>query len=141
MAQSGTATRFARHSTCGRSGYNLCILLAASPARAKPSVEWRRAILFASLAALCLADTITPPRTPLFSDFPFDQWAAAPDHTVIKWQVQLPNPQLSVHQRLLERVQTIVPGGELAKRRGRGELVLLVRFENSMVASGAVGAG
>ena len=36
-----------------------------------------------------------------------------------------------MHQRLIERIQTIVPGGELAKRRGRGELVLLTRFEDS----------
>jgi hypothetical protein len=70
-------------------------------------------------------------RAPAFSDYPFDQWAAAPEHAAIKWQVNLLPPQLSVHQRLIERIQAVVPGHELEKRRGRGELVLLVRFEDS----------
>lgn len=70
-------------------------------------------------------------RVPQFSDYPFDEWAAAPEHAAIKWQVDLLTPQLSVHQRLIERIQTLVPGHELEKRRGRGELVLLARFEDS----------
>lgn len=54
----------------------------------------------------------------------------APEHSPIKWEVHLLPPQLSAHQRLIERVQAVVPGGELEKRRGRGELVLLARFED-----------
>ncbi len=72
-----------------------------------------------------------PAQPPRFSDYPFEHWAAAPERSAIKWEVHLLPPELSVHQRLLERVQTVVPGSELEKRRGRGELVLLVRFEDS----------
>ena len=89
------------------------------------------AILVAALATLCAAGTTAPTRTPRFSDYPLEQWAAAPEHAAIRWEVHLLSPQLSVHQRLIERIQTIVPGSELEKRRGRGELVLLVRFEDS----------
>ncbi len=98
---------------------------------------------FASLLALaCLAafslicfaqenDQQPPsPRVPIFSDYPFEQWAAAPEHSAIKWETHLLPPQLSVHQRLIENVQAVIPGAELEKRRGRGELVMLVRFED-----------
>jgi len=87
-------------------------------------------MLFAVTAFLYAAE-VRPARQTLFSDYPFDEWAAAPDHSSIKWEVHLPPAQLSIHQRLVQRVETVVPGGELAKRRGRGELVVLVRFEDS----------
>jgi hypothetical protein len=90
----------------------------------------RLAILFAASALLYAAE-LPPSRQALFSDYPFDEWAAAPDHSSIKWEVHVLPAQLSVHQRLIQRIETVVPGGELAKRRGRGELVVLVRFEDS----------
>lgn len=90
----------------------------------------RLAILIAASALLYAAE-LPLPRPALFSDYPFDKWAAAPDHSSIKWEVHVLPVQLSVHQRLIQRIETVVPGGELAKRRGRGELVVLVRFEDS----------
>lgn len=91
--------------------------------------------LFAALAAMALAvPTVVShaeTRTPQFQDYPFDQWAAAPDYAAIKWDVKLPPQELSMHQRILARVEVIVPGWELEKRRGRGELVWLARFEDS----------
>lgn len=39
--------------------------------------------------------------------------------------------QLSIHQRLVQRIQAIVPGRELENRRGRGELVVLTRITDS----------
>lgn len=90
-----------------------------------------RIAIFLAMSAILCATEIVSPRAPVFSDYPFDQWAAEPEHSAIKWEVHLLPPQLSVHQRLIERIQTVVPGGELAKRRGRGELVLLARFEDS----------
>ena len=89
------------------------------------------AVVVAAVGSVCAAETTAPARTPRFSDYPFEQWAAAPERSAIRWEVHLLPPQLSVHQRLIERIQTIVPGSELEKRRGRGELVLLVRFEDS----------
>ncbi|HVY91970.1 MAG TPA: hypothetical protein VHA14_04440 [Bryobacteraceae bacterium] len=90
----------------------------------------RLAVLLAASALLYAAE-LTPTHQPLFSDYPFNEWAAAPDHSSIKWEVHLLRAQLSVHQRLIQRIETVIPGGELAKRRGRGELVLLTRFEDS----------
>jgi hypothetical protein len=86
------------------------------------------AILLAAFATLA-AQSRTP--DPNFSDFPFDQWAAGPEHATIKWTVRLPPAELSPHQRLLQRIEVLVPGHELEKRRGRGELVVLARFEDS----------
>jgi len=88
------------------------------------------ALLGLCAAAFC-ADPDPPARVPRFSDFPFDQWAAAPDHSAIKWEVHLLPPVLSPHQRLLQRIQVVVPGSELEKRRGSGEIVVLARFEDS----------
>jgi hypothetical protein len=85
----------------------------------------RIAMLFA-LAGLCPAQTDSQ-----FFDYPFDQWAAAPEHTGLKWEIHLKPPELSMHERLVERVQVVVPGSELDKRRGRGELILMTRFEDS----------
>jgi hypothetical protein len=90
----------------------------------------RLAILLAA-SALLYATELRPTRQTLFSDYPFDEWAAAPDHSSIKWEVHLLPAQLSVHERLIQRIETVVPGSELARRRGRGELVVLVRFEDS----------
>jgi hypothetical protein len=90
----------------------------------------RLAILVAASALLYPAE-LPSPRPALFSDYPFEAWAAAPDHSSIKWEVHVLPAQLSVHQRLIQRIETVVPGGELAKRRGRGELAVLVRFEDS----------
>ena len=106
------------------SRYNLEILARTIPARTI-------ALLFAASGILCAAEISTPVSTPRFNDYPFDQWAAAPEHPAIKWELHLLSPQLSVHQRLIERVQAVIPGAELEKRRGRGELVLLVRLEDS----------
>ena len=91
----------------------------------------RVAAIFTALATLCAAATTAELHSPRFSDYPFEQWAAAPDHASIRWQVHLLAPQLSVHQRLIERIQAVIPGAELEKRRGRGELVMLARFEDS----------
>jgi hypothetical protein len=91
-------------------------------------------MLVAALAALSPAQPASPesqPRIPRFSDFPFDEWAAEPDRSPIRWELRLPAPQLSAHQRLIARIEAVVPGSELEKRRGRGDLILLARFEDS----------
>ena len=105
-----------------------------TPARTKQHTPLRLATLVAAFAAFCPSHSAASdpePRLPRFSDFPFDEWAAAPDHSAIKWQLKLPPPQLSAHQRLIAQIQAVVPGSELEKRRGRGDLVLLARFEDS----------
>jgi hypothetical protein len=101
-----------------------------SSTQAKFSAPSRLAILLAA-SALLYATELHSPRKALFSDYPFDEWAAEPDRTSIKWDVNLRPAQLSVHQRLIQRIEAVVRGSELAKRRGRGELVMLTRIEDS----------
>jgi hypothetical protein len=90
-----------------------------------------RLAIFLAASLLLYAADLLPTRTQLFSDYPFDEWAAGPDQSSIKWDVRLPAPRLSVHQRLIQRIETVIPGGELAKRRGRGELIVLTRLEDA----------
>lgn len=102
-----------------------------NPAQVGIPASSRIAIFLAASALLCATEMLPTRAIPQFSDYPFDEWAAAPEHASIRWDVHLLPAQLSVHQRLLQRVEVVVPGGELAKRRGRGELILLTRFEDS----------
>ena len=65
------------------------------------------------------------------SDYPLDQWARAGDYAQVRWDLHLPNAVLSAHQRLVQTIQVVLPGKEVEKRRGDGELVLLARIEDS----------
>ena len=119
--------------TCGPPyRYNSGILPVADKFRAMHPSRSRLAIVSAMVAlfaGLSAAQT-TAPVTRL-SEFPFDQWTAAPDHSTIKWEIRLLPAELSIHQRLVQRIQAVVPGRELENRRGRGELVVLTRIEDS----------
>jgi len=83
------------------------LLLAASP-------------LFAQALQDGLAD-------PVFSQIPFDQWLSQGDQPRMRWTVRLSNPELSTHQRLITEVHVEVDGAELAKRRGKGQFLVLVQ--------------
>ena len=110
------------------SRYNLEILARTIPARTI-------ALLFAASGILCAAEISTPVSTPRFNDYPFDQWAAAPEHPAIKWELHLLSPQLSVHQRLIVRVQAVIPGAELEKRRGhpaKGLVIVMCRRHTAL---------
>jgi hypothetical protein len=67
---------------------------------------------------------------PAFTRIPFDQWLQGGDGAQVRWTVHVLHPQLSNHQRLLARVEVQIDGAELAKRRGKGELVIFVRFKD-----------
>ena len=66
---------------------------------------------------------------PAFSRVPFDQWRSGAAQAPLKWTVSAPQVLLSTHQRLLARVQAEVDGAEVARRRGKGELVLFFEIE------------
>ncbi len=95
----------------------------------------RLAIVAAALGGICAAQRATDEPAPLpparFQDYPFEKWTSGPERSPIKWEIHLLAAELTAHQRLLQRIQVLVPGSELEKRRGRGELVLLARFEDS----------
>ncbi len=48
----------------------------------------------------------------------------------IPWDVRITNPVLSVHQRLKVTVEAKVDGRELAKRPARGQLLMLLQFND-----------
>lgn len=66
-----------------------------------------------------------------FDDVPFDQWFSGAPQTPLKWTDKVLPVILSVHQRLLARVQIQLDGAEAAKRRGEGALVFYFQFTDS----------
>jgi hypothetical protein len=68
---------------------------------------------------------------PLFATIPFDRWLAGPGEAQIRWTTRIPMVGLSVHQRLRARVEIQVDGSELVKRRGHGQLIMLVQLTDS----------
>jgi hypothetical protein len=48
----------------------------------------------------------------------------------MRWTARVSDPELSVHQRLAARVIVQVDGAELAKRRGRGQFLVLVQVND-----------
>jgi hypothetical protein len=67
---------------------------------------------------------------PVFASIPFEHWLTEGGQTKIRWMVGVSGGQLSSHQRLLARVTIELDGEELDKRRGQGQLILLVQFKD-----------
>src|SRR5579862_1650439 len=70
-------------------------------------------------------------RDPAFVPVPFDKWLAANEQPRIRWTTRVLPVELTKFQRLQARVEIQVDGEEVAKRRGRGSLVMLVQFNDS----------
>jgi len=68
---------------------------------------------------------------PAFRRVPFDQWVAKSEPAQIHWSVNVSKARLSSHQRLQTKIEALVDDRELAKRRGKGGLVMLVQFKDS----------
>ncbi|HZL56383.1 MAG TPA: hypothetical protein VFC21_04850 [Bryobacteraceae bacterium] len=69
-------------------------------------------------------------QDPEFKRFPFERWQAE-NKNQIHWNVSIPPPELSRHQRLIVRVIAGVDGKELEKRRGAGEFISLIQYRDS----------
>ena len=69
-------------------------------------------------------------RDPVISGVPIDEWLSDSGQAHFRWSARLSEPRLSVHQRLTAIVEITVDGAEAAKRRGRGELLMLIQFES-----------
>jgi hypothetical protein len=67
---------------------------------------------------------------PYFEKVPFEQWLAQNDQTHFHWSARISTPQLSSHQRLATRLDVEVDGGELARRRGKGEFVMFLQVND-----------
>lgn len=68
---------------------------------------------------------------PVFSAVPFNRWLADGDQTHFRWTAHVSGAELSDHQRLLTKVEIEVDGAELVSRRGHGELVMMIQFQDS----------
>jgi len=68
---------------------------------------------------------------PAFAFVPFDKWLAADEAPEIKWEPRVHPAELAFEQRLRARADIQVDGDEITKRKGRGQLVTLVRFQDS----------
>lgn len=68
---------------------------------------------------------------PAFATVPFDHWIEEGDQARIHWTAHVLPVELSAHQRLLAKVELLVDGKEIARRRGQGYFVMLVQFSDS----------
>ena len=85
--------------------------------------------LFA-LVAVAAGQPVAPRESldPAFAQLPFEQWLAGAQQARIEWGVTVSRPRLSAHQRLRVEVDVRLDGAELARRRGEGQLLILVQI-------------
>lgn len=67
----------------------------------------------------------------LFATIPFEQWLNENNQARIRWNLHVSDPELSSHQRLIVNLEVQVEGAELARRRGAGQLTILVQLSDS----------
>jgi len=84
--------------------------------------------LLVALAASPLA--VRAQTDPVFAQVPFGQWLSEGDQSHMRWSVRMSEPQLSTHQRLIASIDVEVDGAELAKRRGKGQFLVLLRVND-----------
>lgn len=70
-------------------------------------------------------------RDPEFDKVPFNQWVVEGESTQWRWTEHTLPLLLSVHQRLMARMQVQLDGAEAAKRKGKGELLFLFQITDS----------
>ncbi len=107
MNRQPTGTRNTRRCRPSGIAIALCLLLAGTAARA--------------------ADTGW--RDPEFAKIPFDKWPSE-SKSQIHWTVTIRPAELSTHQRLILRVTIRLDGRDVYKRRGKGELVELIQYQD-----------
>ncbi len=67
---------------------------------------------------------------PTFDTVPFDQWLAEGDRAQIPWSPRVYPARLSVHQRLATEFEVRLDAAVLARRRGRGQILIFVQFND-----------
>ncbi len=126
------------------SGLTLCDRLeavrATSSARS-PSLSENRLVLNLShnsrlwflLGAVSLSPLFADEnwRDPEFEKVPFAEWLSGAQQTPLKWTEHVLPVVLSIHQRLLARMQIQLDGAEAARRRGEGELIFYFQLTDA----------
>src|SRR5882672_1461767 len=82
-----------------------------------------------------LAQTPEPSIESVFAGAPFDKWLTEGPHQQVPWEVRMSARMLSIHQRLIARVEVQVSGPELVKRRADDHLTLLVQVTDQAGAT------
>lgn len=82
----------------------------------------------AAAAYLSAAEGI---RDPEFDKVPFDQWFGTSGQAQWKWTERTLPVLLSVHQRLMTRLEILFDGAEAARRKGEGELYFMFQIVDS----------
>ena len=93
------------------------------------------ALLAFSAGAVLNPGAQEPTTESVFADAPFDAWQAQGPQAQVPWQIHMVADKLSFHQRLIANIQVEVPGPELLKRRGDGQILLLVQVRNGLGVS------
>ncbi len=89
----------------------------------------RRAFTLAALTAVSLMAQVGS-RDRYFARYAFDRWQTEADKSQIRWSIRVRPAKLSAHQRMMARVELEIDAGEVQKRRGRGELAMLLQIED-----------
>ena len=89
------------------------------------------ALLMLGLAGVSTAWPQGGTPDPAFSAVPFNRWLAEGDQTRFRWSARVSGAELSGHQRLLTKAEIEVDGNELVSRRGHGQLVMMIQFQDS----------
>lgn len=90
-----------------------------------------RLAFFPLLVVLAASPPVVRAQTdPVFSQVPFDQWLSEGDQSHMRWSVRISEPQLSTHQRLIASIDVEVDGAELARRRGKGQFLVLLQVND-----------
>ena len=89
-----------------------------------------RAAAFALLAIAARSQPVAPRESldPAFARLPFEMWLAGGPQARIEWSAGVSRARLSAHQRLRADVEIRLDGAELARRRGEGQLLILLQI-------------
>ena len=89
------------------------------------------ALLVLGLAGVSTVSAQEGTADPAFALVPFNRWLADGDQSRFRWSVRVSGAQLSAHQRLYTKAEIEVDGNELVSRRGHGQLVMMIQFQDS----------
>jgi hypothetical protein len=87
------------------------------------------AFIFVSGIAAIAAQSGSPDA--VFANIPLDRWIDDGEQAHFHWTARVLPLELSNHQRLQAKIELLVDGNDLVRRRGPGYLVMLVQFRDS----------
>lgn len=95
------------------------------------AISWRFAAIVLTAGGVIAMATENGSLDPAFASIPFDHWIDEGDQAHMHWTARALPTELSSHQRLLAKIEIVIDGKEIARRRGQGYLVMLVQLSDS----------